>query len=197
MYINYKLAESRGLNKDHVSALIMIRQNKFEDMSEILEKYFGVVSSIIEVLIATELVDAIKGTPKQTFCQKLRVTKKGQTYLDELETPDITEEDIQVFNWAEKVYKAKGKEVGNKKKTKRYIAQFRVQSGIDKNNLGKLLKSFFTDESNMEWNFKLEFAFYKPATMFETRFDLEQSRLFQYYLKNQNYFDKIFQNQSN
>ncbi len=80
-----------------------------------------------------------------------------------------------------------------KNQTKMYIALFRVHSGIEKNHLAALLEKFVKDESNMEFNFRLEYAFFKPTNVFQVKFELDQSRLYMYYLKNKRVFDQIFE----
>ena len=98
-----------------------------------------------------------------------------------------------LYDWMAAVYENLGKEIGNKKKTKMFVALFRAHSGIDKNNLASLLDMFVKDEDNMEYNHKLEFAFFKPATVYQVKFELEQSRLYQYYLNYKSFFDNKFE----
>jgi hypothetical protein len=73
-----------------------------------------------------------------------------------------------------------------------YIALFRVQSGIEKNHLAILLDEFVKDDNNMEYNNRLEYAFFKASNVFQTKFELDQSRLYTYYLKRKQYFDSVF-----
>ena len=84
--------------------------------------------------------------------------------------------------------------IGNRKKTKLYIALFRVNSQISKNKLAHLIYTFITDEKEMEYSQKLEYLFFKPSHMYQSKFDIEQSRLYQYYLKHKEVFDKQFEN---
>jgi hypothetical protein len=45
----------------------------------------------------------------------------------------------------------------------------------------------------MEYNMKLEFAFFKPTNVFQVKFDLDQSRLYAYYIKRKDFFDSKFE----
>ena len=192
MYINFKLLTSKKLDLDDYLLLHACRQNKTEDLADIIEKNWG--EGKIWYLEQQELVEHVKPkNKKQTKCHTVRISKKGQSLLDDLDTPEITEDDIKVFTWLEKVYKESNRVVGNRKKTKLYIALFRVNSQIDKNRLAKLALEFINDESEMEYSMKLEYLFFKPSNVFQSRFDIEQSRLYQYYLKNQEHFDELFE----
>ena len=84
------------------------------------------------------------------------------------------------------------KESGNKRKCKNFIAQFRVNSGICKNHLAFLCQTFINDEKEIEYSQKLEFLFFKGANLFATKFDIYQSRLFQYYEKRKEFFEDAF-----
>ena len=116
---------------------------------------------------------------------------KGRDLLGDLETPLVTEDDLRVFEWLEGVYKSSGREVGNRKKTKMYIALFRVHSQIDRNRLGFLINTFLQDESQMEYSRRLEYLLFKPATAFDTRFSLEGSRLYQFFLKHREQLEPL------
>jgi hypothetical protein len=48
------------------------------------------------------------------------------------------------------------------------------------------------DSSQFEWSKRLEFLFFKPGNVFSVRFDLEQSKLYQYYIKHKEEFDDKF-----
>lgn len=189
MYINFKMLESKELDFLDLLLLQAARQNKFEDQSSTIEKFEG---GRIESLMNRSLLTKVAGNKNWSTARKIRVTGKAQDILDNIETPEIEEQDLILFDWISDVYLTKGKEIGNKKKTKMYIALFRVNSGIEKNHLATLLEKFVEDDNNMEYNFRLEYAFFKPATAFQVKFDIEQSRLYQYYLNNKKIFDGLF-----
>lgn len=189
MYINFKMLESRELDFTDLLLLQAARQQKSEDLSHIIEKFSD---TRIDSLFNKSLLTKIKGGKKDSEARKIRITGKGNDILDNIETPEIEDQDLQMFDWMEDVYLRLGKEIGNKKKTKMYIALFRVHSGIEKNHLATLLDKFVKDNSNMEYNHKLEYVFFKPATVYQVRFELEQSRLYQYYVNNKFEMDQLF-----
>lgn len=180
--------KGKELSLKDVFLLQLARQQKFEDHSGDLEPY----SIELELLMDAGYLKKVKGKKKDLEVAKYRITKEGDTLLSNIETPDITEEDLVLFEWIKGVYKEMGKELGNQKKTKMYIAMFRTQSGIDKNKLARLMSTFVSDEMNMEFNNILEYAFCKPKNVYSTKFVLEDSRLYRYYVKHKDFFDNLF-----
>lgn len=128
-----------------------------------------------------------------TVDKSIKITKSGKELLKDLSTPTVDEDDEKIFVWLENFYIKNGKGIGNATKTKRYISEFKNKSGIEKNKLVILCKSFLEDDDNMQYNNILEYAFYKPTNPYQTSFKLEDSRLYQFYLRNKEHFDKEFE----
>ncbi len=193
MYINYKLARAKGIDVGYIMILQMCKQQKFEDLSENLSIICTQKEETLTKMIDAGYVTSIKGKAKDSPWSKYRITDKGLEILEAIETPEVTEEDLILYDWAKKVYEKRGKEIGNAKKTKLYIALFRVNSSITGNNLAKLIKAFLDDKDCQEYSHRLEYVFFKPSNVFQVKFDLENSRLYQYYLKNKATFDVQFE----
>lgn len=191
MYINFELLKEKDLDIKSVLLLQACSQNRTEDLGEFMSKNWNPLD--IQLLHKKGLIEFIKGKKNQSDYSKARATKRGKDVLDDLETPLINADDLKVFDWLEKVYKDSGKEVGNRKKTKMYIALFRVHSQIDRNKLGLLINSFLKDDSQMEYSHRMEYLFFKPSSVFQVKFDIEQSRLYQFYLNNKEVFDNAFE----
>lgn len=189
MYINLKYLAEQSMGFEDLFILQLAKQQKFEDCSEWLSFY----NSRIPDLEKLGYIEYIKGNKSDSALSKMRISKAGQNILDNVEIAEITENDIKLFEWIKKIYLSRDKKLGNQKKTKLYIALFRTQSGINLNKLATLMNAFVTDEQNMEYNHILEYALFKPASAFATRFNLGESRLYQYYLTHQDHFDKIFE----
>lgn len=191
MYINFVIAKNRGLSPTDVANLQLISQNKTEDLEEIITD--NIQLSVLNWYQELEYVTLIKAKNKSDSIQnRIRLSPKGNDLLEDLQVPQINDDDLQLYNWLEKTYHKEGKELGNRKKTKLYIALFRVNSGIDRNKLALLCKAFMNDSSQFEWSKKLEFLFFKPGNVFSVKFDLEQSKLYQYYIKHKEHFDNKF-----
>lgn len=191
MYINFNVMSSKDLSIYELGVLQLIKQNKIEDLSQEIE-FLTQGANTLEKFLNIGYINFIKGNKKQTKYQLVRATKKANDALGDIETPEIDNDDLRLFEWLENVYKGLGKEAGNKRKCKNFISQFKVHSGITKNHLAFLCQTFINDDSQMDFSNKLEFLFFKGANLFSTKFDIYQSRLFQYYEKNKAFFDAEF-----
>ena len=186
-YINFKVLADTRLQPQDVVILIAIKQKETEYL---IETYW---LDTLDRLEARSLIEYIKTIKKGAHpFTGLRLSSAGKKVLDALGEAEVDEEDKVVFEWLKSHYKKIGKEIGNGAKTQRHIRDFRIKSGIQKNNLIELCLAFLRDEDNMQYNNILEYAFYKAATAFETRFQLEESRLYKYYLKREAHFKSIF-----
>ena len=192
-YINYEIMCAKNLDLFELGLLQLIKQNKTEHLAEVLECYLQDDHEVFKRFEAAGLIEYVKGKPGDSEFQRMRATKKAVEILEDIETAGIIEEDLQLYSWLENVYKNLGKEVGNKKKCKNFIAQFRAQSGIVRNSLAFLCQTFISDEEQISFSQKLEFLFFRGANLFAVKFDLYQSRLYQYYEKNKEFFDKEFE----
>lgn len=191
MYINFEIAKKQGFSPTDVVNLQLISQNKTEKLWEIITETMTLAT--LDRYQSLEYISLVKAKNKSdTIQNRVRLTPKGNAFLEELQIPMINEDDLKLYTWLESVYKSENKEIGNRKKTKLYIALFRANSGIDRNKLAYLCKVFMNDAAQFEWSKVLEYLFFKPANMYSTRFDIEESRLYKYYLKHQTMFDNKF-----
>lgn len=195
MYVNFNLLNSRGLTSNEFMFLLAVKTNKIEDNSATIEYHF---KDVLEKFKDTNLIIFVKPKNKtETVYNTVRLSSVGLEWIDDITTAGINEDDIKLFNWLEGVYKSMGKEAGNKRKCKNFIAQFRANSGICKNHLAYLCQVFINDEKEIEFSQKLEFLFFKGANLFSVKFDIYQSRLFQYYEKRKDFFESQFKNINN
>lgn len=190
MYLNVETYNSLGFKPEDLYYLISIKQVDKSVLEIIPEDVF-------ERFKSTGLITSIKGTKKENPLHKLRLSKKGKDIFSSLEEAPIEEEDLKIFDWLSKHYLKLDKTIGNGARTKRHIRDFRISSGIEKNNLIILCLDFLKDEENMHYNNVLEYAFYKAPTAFQVRFNLEDSRLYKHYLKHKDRIDKKFEHKIN
>lgn len=193
LYINYKLVQELEEDGHEAFDLIKILTAINQGKKEVIKQMISHPTDYNLTFKDKPLVKTIKPKNKQeTWYDVVRLDVAGKEILKEVTEAECEEEDSVILKWLCEHYQKIGKETGNKKKTLRHIRDFRIKSGISKNNLIRLCHAFVSDETNMEYSHKLEYVFYKPKTVFETKFDLEESRLYQYYLKNKQHFDKTF-----
>ncbi len=188
MYVNISVLGKSGLEYSDLVFLCAISQTETDWLIENLKE------SDYERFERLSLIKHIKQkSKKEHLYTSLRLSDLGKTLLSEIEEAPVEEQDEKVGNWLINHYKQIDKQVGNSKRLMRHIRDFRLKSGIEKNNLIKVCLDFISDEDNMQYNNVLEFAFYKPLTAFQTRFQLEDSRLYKHYLKKEDYFKSIFE----
>lgn len=191
MYINFNVVKFMGYSPSDVFNLQIIFQNRTESLEELILE--SVSNDTLMSYSDKGLVTFIKEkNKKDTLANRVRIAPNGSELLSTFQIPEVNEDDLKLYDWLESVYKSENKEIGNRKKTKVFIALFRVNSGIDRNKLAYLCKVFMNDTSQFEWSRVLEYLFFKPANMYSTKFDLEESKLYKYYLRYQDMFDNKF-----
>lgn len=190
MYINLEILKKHNLTLLDFTVLQLIKQNKTEDLS--VEIKNNSTPEMLEKFGALKYVEYVKGKKSQTDLERIRTSKKGNNLLDAIGTYGICENSLRIYEWVKSIYLNLEKEIGNQKKCKQYIAQFSAESGICKNDLALLINHFLRDDREMEYSQRLEYLFHKGSSVFSVKFDLNQSRLYQYYQKNQKFFDSKF-----
>ena len=186
MYINLSVLGKSGLEYSDLVFLAAINQTETEWLIENF-KY-----SDYERFERLSIIKHIKQkSKKEHLYTSLRISEIGKQLLSELEEAPIEEEDKTVFEWLKNYYLKAGKEIGNGAKTQRHIRDFRIKSGIQKNNLIKLVLDFLAE--NEERSRKLEYIWYYPKTAFATKFDLEESWLWNHFIKNREKLEKTFE----
>lgn len=183
MFINFK---EHNLELGDLELLTAMKQNETDWLIQHLSE------ASLNRLEALGFISRVKPKNKQSHpYSTLRLSTKAKDFFTKIDTPEVEEQDIRVKEWLVKHYTDRGKDIGNKKKLERHIRDFRIKSGIEKNCLIALCVDFLRE--NEERSNKLEYVFYRPKTAFETRFDLEESWLYQHYIKNKERLDQVFE----
>jgi hypothetical protein len=186
MYINLSVLGKSGLEYSDLVFLAAINQTETEWLIENFK------DSDYERFERLSFIKHIKQkSKKEHLYTSLRLSDLGKSLLSEIEEAPIEEEDKTVFEWLKNYYLKAGKEIGNGAKTQRHIRDFRIKSGIQKNNLIKLVLDFLAE--NEERSKKLEYIWYYPKTAFATRFDLEESWLWSHFIRNKERLEKTFE----
>lgn len=184
MYLNLETYKKHNLQPQDLYFLIGIKQVD----KEVLETLNGGDFNRYDEL---GLLMSIKGKKGDNPALNVRLSKKGKDLLTDLEQAPVEEEDKIVFEWLKNYYLKAGKEIGNGAKTQRHIRDFKLKSGIKKNNLITLVLDFLAE--NEERSKKLEYIWYYPKTAFATRFDLEESWLWNHFIKNRERLENKFE----
>ena len=186
MYINLSVLGKSGLEYSDLVFLAAINQTETDWLIENFK------NSDYERFERLSIIKHIKQkSKKEHLYTSLRLSDLGKNLLSEIEEAPIEEEDKTVFEWLKNYYLKAGKDIGNGAKTQRHIRDFRIKSGIQKNNLIKLVLDFLAE--NEERSKKLEYIWYYPKTAFATRFDLEESWLWSHFIRNKERLEKTFE----
>lgn len=191
MYINFSIAKKKGLSPTDVINLQLISQNKTEKLEEAVTENIS-LSTLTEYQDKGLVTLVNSKNKRDTIQNRIRLSSKGHELLEDLQVPEINEDDLRIFEWVKSIYVKEGKEIGNEKRTKMYIAQFSKESGITQNSLAFLIKAFLSDEKEFTYSQRMQYLFFKGESLFSTKFDIHSSRLFQYYQKNKTLFDNKF-----
>lgn len=181
MYINFNIYKKHNLTPEHLIQLLAIKQKEVSEIN----------TNVLSEFDSLGYTTYIKGKKDALKNELVRLSAKGKKLLEDIETPDVEEEDRTVFEWLKNYYLKADKEIGNGAKTLRHIRDFRIKSGIEKNNLIKLVLDFLAE--NEERSKKLEYIWYYPKTVYATKFDLEESWLWNHFIKNKERLEKTFE----
>ena len=130
MYINLSVLGKSGLEYSDLVFLAAINQTETDWLIENFK------NSDYERFERLSIIKHIKQkSKKEHLYTSLRLSDLGKNLLSEIEEAPIEEEDKTVFEWLKNYYLKAGKEIGNGAKTQRHIRDFRIKSGIQKNNL--------------------------------------------------------------
>lgn len=192
MYLNHKTILKKGLSANDILLFDCINQQTSDNNMEEYIRHYLESDRDIEILEEKEYTKEIKGTTKQSLLHKLRLTKKGKDLLKQIQEADVDEFALQLRDWVVDLYKKQDKKTKNKKRLAWQIAQFEANVGVTKNHLAYLIQQFILDSDNMEYNHISNYMFEDPKNLYFKGFRKEDSRLYHYYIKRQEYFNNQF-----
>lgn len=196
MHINFKYANNRGLNPIDILTLQIIKQLRTD--KEVVNELATVLQDErLGFYVDKKWVTQIKGKKSDDELSRLRLTKSGNKLMENIETAEVTEDTIKIFDWISTFYVGEeDKFVGNKKRTKQGLAQFAKETGISRNHLSYLIQNFLKSES-FDYSYKLENLLFSSKNLYSRKFSLDECRLNDFYLKNKSFFDSKFDNINN
>lgn len=190
MYLNFKYAAEKQLSPYDIITLQTIKQMRSENLEDVLASLLQ--DDRLCFYVEKGYVTQIKGSKNDTEIGRLRLSKAGMKLLDNIETAEVTEEVVVIFDWMAQFYKSdEEKFIGNMKRTKQGIANFSKETGIQKNCLAFLIQTFLNSDS-MEYSYKMENLFFSSKNLYSRKFNLEECRLYDFYKKREEWFEKKF-----
>lgn len=146
---------------------------------------------IVMELVGNGLTEWVKGKNKDSYISRLRLNKKGRSWLRGFNSVHVDEHDNELFQWLSEFYLKRNKKIGNSEETKRLISWFRVESNLTIQQIFLLVREFVHDENNMEYSNVLEYIFFKPKSLYDKK-ELSASRLWQFYRDNETSINNKF-----
>lgn len=181
-YINLELLDSRKLTLLELSLIQLGKQARIEDVSAVLRQY----QSVVELLIEKGYLEPIKGKKGETEMQRIRATKLATEFLDLVNTPIVTDGDIQMFHYLCDMYidEDATRTIGNRKAGLRYCAEFRQIMGFSLHEMYYLCEMFV---NNVNFTKVLEYIFFSKKDNPYGKFkdNLESSKLYQFWMDNE------------
>lgn len=180
-YYNIKLLKQKGLTPIEVTYLQLIKQNRTEDVSELL------VDCDLDSFEQRGLVTYIKGKPTDSSLNRVRLSSKGKKWLTDIETPEVTEGDLKMAEYLMEMYikmsDDEERTIGNKKKVKMYCAVFRQKLQLTLHEMFWLCYLFVEE---YEFTKVLEKVFIDSNKNRYGNFEsnIEDSKLYQFYDNN-------------
>ena len=182
MYINHTILKSRALSLEEFTVLQLCKQARIEDVSDLLREY----SSVVESLYNKELISPIKGKKGDDTWTLWRTTKKGLECLDLVTTPDVTDGDLQLYQYLCEMYLEEDstRTLGNRKAGLIYSSQFRQIMGFSLHEAFYLYEMFI---SNVTFTKVLEYIFFSKKENPYKKFkdSLNDSKIFQFWEDNE------------
>jgi hypothetical protein len=186
MYINFKLLNGRGISPNEFMFLLVVKANKIEDNSGVIEYHF---KDVLSKFKETNLITFVKPKNKsENKYNTVRLTSVGNDWIDDITTPDVTEGDVKMRNYLCEMYlnnEDTERVIGNKKLISIYISILRRHLGLDLHEFYYLCDYFL---SVYTYTKKLENIFLdKNKNRYGSfKSNLEDSPLYQFWEQNEN-----------
>lgn len=194
MFINFEKYRKTKLSEKEVFLLCAIKNKDFQYIKDSVEM-------LIEKFVEGGLAKYIKGKKQEPQYEKVRLTPKGEKLLKDLSSSSVSEDTKILGDWLINYYKNReGGIVKNKAETLRRMQWFSDETGLTKNRLAVLLKSYISNTYNPEMGVSFEEykkenpravlsnmvdnVFWSPPNIYSRHYKIEESPLYSYYQDN-------------
>ena len=186
MAVNIKYLMEKGLSYDDFTNLILIAQNTEPGIHE--ELIINMSDESLTRLQALDMLSLIKLKRKKDHdFTRLRLSKKGKNVFRNAQIVDYTEADEKLYEHLEALYNRLDKPVGNDVKIKQMIAWFRTETQYPRKMVYFAIKYFLAkheEEQKVKYIPSLENLLWKADNVFATKWNLANSRLYQFINEN-------------
>lgn len=161
MYINFKELRESDFTIEDIETLVGIRQKEDES---ILRK------DSIDILLERGYIEKFKNG-------NLKLSSKGQSFLNVIETPGLTEEVSSLVSSLVKMYELNDKPTGIIKEVEQRVSWFLHETGFSVEKIKQEVGRYLTD--NDKFTMSLSNLIWKPKSVaFSVHMKLSESMLF-------------------
>lgn len=183
MYINFTHLYSKGLSEKDLFILQKIFQKEFILLEPHLSEF--------ERLLDLDLIQYLKG--KANTVEGVRISKKGKTFLNQVETMGYTDDIGKLVNMLVELYEARQKPIGNELEVQSRLIWFLSQTGFSGKVIYEAIEEYLMN--NDTYTMSLENLIWRPQSKaFSVHKNLKDSRIYDYickkYRMNQAFFIK-------
>ena len=186
MAVNINYLMEKGLSYYDFTVMQLIAQNTDPKIFE--EIVIHMTDESLKRLHALDMLKLVKLKRKKDHdFTRLRLSKKGNTVFKNAQIVDYTEADEKLFEALSDMYGKVDKPVGNDKQVKKLIAWFRVENQYSRKMIFHAVKFFilkYEEEGKTKYIPTLENLLWKGTNVFAVKWDMANSRLYQYINEN-------------
>lgn len=186
MAVNINYLMEKGLSYYDFTVMQLIAQNTDPKIFE--EIVIHMTDESLKRLHALDMLKLVKLKRKKDHdFTRLRLSKKGNTVFKNAQIVDYTEADEKLFEALSDMYGKVDKPVGNDKQVKKLIAWFRVENQYSRKMIFHAVKFFILkheEEGKTKYIPTLENLLWKGTNVFAVKWDMANSRLYQYINEN-------------
>jgi hypothetical protein len=194
MWLNTTLIHEKGYTLTEVIVLQLLKQNRTEEQGDYIAMYAD--DDMFEKFTEQELIATVKKKKKSdSDFSVLRLSKKGEQILEDVQIPEISQGDLDMFAYLENMYlqdEDKERVVGNKKKTKQHCATFRKLLGLTLHEMYWLCW-LFLDEYKFSRRLEYIFLDSNKNRYGSLESNINDSPLYQFYENNRQRIEKFWQ----
>lgn len=186
MAVNINYLMEKGLSYYDFTVMQLIAQNTDPKIHE--EIILHMTDESLTRLQALDMLKLVNLKRKKDHeYTRLRLSKKGNNVFKNAQIVDYTEADELLFASLDQLYHKMDKPVGNDKQVKKLLAWFRVENQYSRKMIFHAIKYFLMkheEEGKTKYIPTLENLLWKPTNVFASKWDMANSRLYQFINEN-------------
>lgn len=170
MIINTSVLDKAGIEwKDNeLIVLNLIKQKDFDVLED--------CHKTIDKLDEKNFIAYIKDT-KPPKHHRVRITKKGKSFLNYVEIPEITKESLNLAKKLLSLYQSNGLRINNKKKVFELVAWFLAETGFDAKRVYNTVEEY-VNNTEPKFTSSLNNLIWKGQSVYSAKWKLSESKLY-------------------